>query len=121
MGSGIKLSPQHGVNPALLACAICGADAGLALMGRLPQDAEAPKRINDGHTLCNECQGVMDQDGGMLIEVRDRKSKLEEPYRTGQIWGLKKEAFDRLGLEPEQRVAYIEQSEAKALGLKAAA
>lgn len=116
MSGSIRLSEKHGVNPMLLKCAICGNDAGLALLGRLPGDAEAPREGSDGRTLCNDCEGVLKQGGGMLIEVRDGE-KGQDPFRTGQVWGLKKEAFDRISPDPSQRVAYIEEKAAKMLGL----
>lgn len=117
----IRLSEKHGVNPMLLKCAICGADAGIALLGRLRGDEQAPREGSDGRTLCDSCEGVLKRGGGLLIEVRERVSAQEEPYRTGQIWGLKKEAFDRMGLEPDERVAYVTESDAKQLGLRKAA
>lgn len=54
MSKNIKLSPKHGVNPSLLKCPICGKEYGLALLGRLKGDAEAPKTIEGD--LCDECK-----------------------------------------------------------------
>lgn len=52
---GIILSEKHGVNPSLLCCALCGKDIGIALMGRLKGDVEAPKRCCDGR-ICDDCK-----------------------------------------------------------------
>ena len=52
--SDIPISPKHGLNPALVVCPCCGADEGVALMGRLKDDAEAPRRILDVGP-CSRC------------------------------------------------------------------
>jgi hypothetical protein len=54
----IPLSPKHGVNPSLLVCPVCGKDSGVALCGRLPQDAEAPHRMLD-QSPCPTCEGLL--------------------------------------------------------------
>lgn len=38
----IKLSPKHGVNPSILHCICCGKDYGIAMLGKLKGDKEAP-------------------------------------------------------------------------------
>ena len=46
MGKGIKVSPKHGLNPTIPICFWCGKERGeVALLGRLPGDAEAPKNV----------------------------------------------------------------------------
>lgn len=42
---GIHLSKKHGVNPSIEICAVCGKGIGVALLGRLKNDAEAPREV----------------------------------------------------------------------------
>ena len=72
----ITLSPKHGVNPSVTRCVCCGKDYGVALLGKLKDDAEAPREIYQG--LCDDCQGVVDQDGVIIIEVKERNGYNEE-------------------------------------------
>ena len=48
MGRSITISKKHGVNPSILHCECCGKEYGLALLGKLKGDAEAPKDIRQG-------------------------------------------------------------------------
>lgn len=48
----IKLSPKHGVNPSILHCICCGKDYGIAMLGKLKGDKEAPKDLYQG--LCKD-------------------------------------------------------------------
>ncbi len=50
----IKLSKKHGVNPSIVICPVCKKDIAIALLGRLKDDAEAPKTIEG--ELCDECK-----------------------------------------------------------------
>ena len=75
----IKLSQKHGVNPALPACLCCGQDVGVALLGQLPGDAKAPRRMTQPGTFCAECEGVMKQGGLMMVEVKDRRAAAGDP------------------------------------------
>lgn len=84
MSGSIRLSPKHGVNPALMVCFACGEDSGVALLGLMKPkptgrrgvygdpiteaDPEAPRRIRDDG-LCSRCQGIVDKGGVLLIET----------------------------------------------------
>lgn len=101
---GIKLSPKHGVNPSVLHCIACGKDYGIAMLGKLKGDAEAPKDLYRG--LCKECQSVVDQGGVILIEVKDGETS-NNPYRTGKIIGLSKDFKERNNIQVP--IMYMEQ------------
>ena len=103
----IKLSPKHGVNPSVTRCVCCGKDYGVALLGKLKGDAEAPRDVAMG--LCDDCQKVIDQKGLMVIEVRDGESG-KNPYRTGRIVGISKEAKERMFKDIDSPICYMEQS-----------
>ena len=103
----ILLSPKHGVNPSITHCECCGKEIGIALLGKLKGDAEAPRDIAMG--LCDDCQKVIDQDGLMIIEVRDGESG-KNPYRTGRLVGITKEAKERMFNDINSPICYMEQT-----------
>lgn len=103
----IILSEKHGVNPSITHCECCGKEIGIALFGKLKGDAEAPRDVYMG--LCDECQSVVDQDGLMIIEVRDGE-KGDNPYRTGRITGITKDAKERIFKDIKSNICYMEQS-----------
>jgi hypothetical protein len=56
MSNSMILSPKHGVNPTLVTCEICGGETNeLALLGRLPDDAEAPRHVSLAGARCAAC------------------------------------------------------------------
>lgn len=101
MSRGILVSPKHGVNPAMGVCFWCGKpDGSILLLGRLPQDAEAPRHVCASYEPCDTCKASMGQ-GITIIECqrtpsRDGQVSLtgkEDAYPTGNWWVLKESAF----------------------------
>lgn len=45
MSKGIRVSEKHRVNPSITICPICGKETGIALLGKLKGDKEAPMRM----------------------------------------------------------------------------
>lgn len=113
----IKLSPKHGLNPTLLACPICFKETGVGLVGRLPGDAQAPRRSRDRQP-CAECTEHMAM-GVLLVEATRQGNDESTTATTGRRWVITPEAAQRmlLLLDPGQRVAYIEPEAAQKLGL----
>ena len=103
----ITLSPKHGVNPSVTHCECCGKEIGVALFGRLKGDAEAPCDVAMG--LCDDCQKVIDAQGLMIIEVRDGESG-KNPYHTGRLVGISKDAKERMFKGINSSVCYMEHS-----------
>lgn len=103
--NSIKLSPKHGVNPSVLHCVCCGKDYGVALLGKLKGDEEAPRDIYQG--LCDQCQGVIDKGGCLFIEVKDGE-KGSNPFRTGRMIGVSKDFKERNKIESP--ISYMEQT-----------
>lgn len=87
---GITLSKNHGLNPSMIKCFICGKEHSIALFGRLKEDAKAPIEIADG-SICPDCQKVIDNGGVFIIEVEKQEAN---PYRTGKLVAIKKEAIN---------------------------
>lgn len=105
---GIILSEKHGLNPSITHCECCGKEIGIALFGKLKDDVEAPRDIAMG--LCDDCKKVIDSGGLMIIEVKDGESG-KNPYRTGRIVGITKEAKEKMFKEyNDAPMAYMEQS-----------
>ena len=108
----IQISPKHGLNPSMGRCEVCGRDTGeILLLGRLKGDAEAPRTLV--HGLCDDCRRVREVGGVIFIEVRDGESG-DDPYRTGRVVGITREAAERL-LPPghaalSKGVAYVEET-----------
>lgn len=83
----ITLSKNHGLNPSMIKCFICGKKYSIALFGRLKGDAQAPREIIDG-SICPDCQKVINDGGIFIIEVEKQEAN---PYRTGRLVAVKKE------------------------------
>ena len=107
MGKSITLSKKHGVNPSITHCECCGKEIGIALLGKLKGDAEAPRDMYMG--LCDDCKNVIDQKGLMIIEVRDGETG-NNPYRTGRLVGITKDAKERMFKDIENSICYMEHS-----------
>lgn len=65
---GIMLSKEHGVNPSMMVCFWCGEEKGIALLGKLKGDAEAPRKAVYDYDPCEKCLEKQKQ-GVMLVEV----------------------------------------------------
>lgn len=93
---GIILSEKHGVNPSLLCCALCGKDIGIALMGRLKGDVEAPKRCCDGR-ICDDCKKSLE----------DKKERCFIDFSTGKYIKLPDESLSQDYLNRVKDTRYI--------------
>ena len=117
MGKSIRLHPEHGVNPTIPQCYLCGGDKNeVALLGASYRE-KAPMKMCIDKEPCDKCKGMMAQ-GVLLICVRDGSQ--EAPYRTGQIWVIKEEAAKNIFGDHDivtKRAGFLEESAAKAIGL----
>lgn len=104
--SRIRLSEKHGVNPALGVCYLCGENNGeVLLLGRLPGDAEAPRKVVSGHP-CKRCEEAL-KVGCALWE----STSPDSADRTGRVCVVKDEAIRRI-FSPELAEAIIRQRHA---------
>lgn len=114
----IRLSEKHGVNPTIPICFFCGKEKNeLLLLGRLPNDVEAPKNIVYNKTPCNECIEYMKQ-GIILVSVKDGE-KSDNPYRTGGWVVVREEAAKKIFDDDviKSRFAFVEDTVFDMLGL----
>jgi len=68
------LSKKYGVNPSVLKCFWCGKPMGVALMGRIKGDLEAPHEITGGLDACDECKEKFKK-GVLIVEVNEDGSR----------------------------------------------
>ena len=87
MSKGIILSKKHGVNASILYCPVCGKDYGIALLGKLKNDAEAPKRVYGD--LCEDCAKFA-KEYVFVLEAKELKPLVT----TGRYLRVKKEAVN---------------------------
>ena len=99
----LKLSSKHGVNPSVLHCFICGKETGLALLGKLKGDAEAPSDISNPNEICDDCRKQIEAGNKFFLEVKDNTDH-NNPERTGRMVCVKGEALP----EVKSPINYIE-------------
>ena len=113
----LRLSKEHGLNPTIPVCFLCGKEKGeIALLGA-SYKGEAPMHMCIDKSPCDKCKEHMKQ-GIILVGVRDgeKKTSPDNPYRTGQFYVITEEAAKRMfGEIPPQRAAFIEESALKQL------
>lgn len=72
MAKGIKVSPKHGVNPTIPVCFWCGNEKNeIALLGKLPGDAEAPRAAILNYQPCDDCKAQMSMGYTLVGTVED--------------------------------------------------
>jgi hypothetical protein len=114
----IKLSKKHGVNPSLMNCYFCGEAKGVALLGKLPKDQEAPHQAVYDYEPCDKCKSYMEQ-GIILISVKD----YDKDFRTGGWVVCTQTAIERIlqkdALEGvlKKRVAFLADTAWDRIGL----
>lgn len=96
----IILSKEHGVNPSIMVCPVCGKETGLALFGKLKDDAKAPMYVQG--EPCDECQKKFDEG---YIAVIAMKSKNERSDKYAFIPG---EAID---VKFKGNIAFMDEQE----------
>jgi hypothetical protein len=82
--SPIRVSPKHGLNPSMTLCFACGAETGIALLGFLRGDEEAPRRIMHRDDICDNCKKLMGH-GVILMQVQNGELGQDHPIRTGRM------------------------------------
>ena len=129
--SSIYLHEEHGVNPAIYQCYLCGEDIGLILPGARVQkfkdaglaDSTGKMNMHIGcldMEPCDKCKSIMKQ-GVIFISTRDD----DQEYRTGGWCVVKKAAVREIGIQPpellesilNQGVCFIGDSAYDAIGL----
>jgi len=106
MGNSIRLSPEHGVNPSIMICPICTKDTGVALLGLMRNDQEAPRYMYD-NKFCDECEAKTKDRVALIQADKDRN-------RLGTVIFIRDEVFrdnfkgDIVEQVIKQRLVYVE-------------
>lgn len=109
----IKLSPKYGVNPSMIQCFFCGEETGeIALLGRLPKDAEAPKHAVANHEPCKKCKERFST-GFVIFEA------LPDRTLTGTYWIMDNEHMRTILSDSmfKRGKALVTEEQARTLGL----
>lgn len=103
MSKNIRLSKEHGLNPSIDTCLICGSEIGIALFGDSYKDntghkSKAPMYTCTGN-ICDKCKAKIDEGYAFILEVTDNSTK-EHIERTGRYACCKPEEgtdFTKIG------------------------
>ena len=103
MSKGIRVSEKHGVNPSITICPICGKETGIALLGKLKGDKEAPMRMLSDP--CDDCVSKLGNDKIYILAINDQgystktiiieRSALNIPIK-GYMTLMKENEFDKV-------------------------
>lgn len=103
MSKGIRVSEKHGVNPSITICPICGKETGIALLGKLKGDKEAPMRMLSDP--CDDCVSKLGNDKIYILSINDqgygakaiiiKRSALNIPVK-GYMTLMKENEFDKV-------------------------
>ena len=116
MSNDLVLSEKHGVNASVMKCFYCGKDMGVALLGRLKDDVEAPRECVLNYEPCDDCKKYMEE-GIIVIGVKDGSNE-DNPYRTGEFLVITEDGIGNI-INPdsdlyrcimEHRFVFIEHS-----------
>lgn len=67
MEKGITLSKEHGLNPSVIVCPICGKKDDIAILGHIKGDKEAPRYIQGD--ICDKCKARVADNKCFVISV----------------------------------------------------
>ena len=103
MSKNIRLSEKHGVNPSITICPICGKETGIALLGKLKGDKEAPMRMLSDP--CDDCISKLGNDKIYILAIDDqgygtkgiiiKRSALNIPVKDYMTF-MKENEFDKV-------------------------
>ena len=96
----VKISPKHGVNPSMGICFFCGEETGeIAILGKLPNDQEAPKYAILNYEPCTKCREQFEQGIafiGVVDHVDDDRPEIaQNAYPTGSVLVLTRDAVEK--------------------------
>jgi len=110
----IRLHKEHGVNPTIPQCFICGEDKNELVLFGAAYKGQVPMHMIVNYEPCEKCKEKYLVDGVLLIECYLEN---EKRVPTGSFVVLKEEAFKRIFTIdfPENRICHIEEEAFKLL------
>jgi len=103
----LRISKDHGVNPTMPVCIICGEETGeIALLGDHYQ-GEAPRHMVTDVKPCDKCYKKYLKQGVLLVEAEQKGNK-QTP--TGSVTVIRDEAFKMVFQAeiPDHKVVMVE-------------
>lgn len=113
----MRISKEHGLNPSISTCFICGENKNEILLLGHNKGKKAPHTACYNYEPCDKCKEFMKQ-GIILISVRDGESN-NNPYRTGGWVVIKEDAAKRILSKEiiDKRIAFVEDKMWDMVGL----
>lgn len=108
MSDKIRISPKHGVNASMNMCCWCNQPKNIALLGKLPNDAEAPRQIITDYEPCDACAKKWESCVVIMEATHHQPSDKRPP--------IQKQTDDTF-LYPTMRIVGIDKSTAAQIGL----
>ena len=110
----MRLSKEHGLNPTISACIICGKDKNEIILLGAAYKGKAPMKMVTNLEPCDECKEKYLKNGIMLAEATDFDRK-----PTGSISVITEEAFMRIfhAPIPPKRIVLVEEGMFRELGI----
>lgn len=118
MAKPIKPSPKHGLNPTMGQCFWCDGETGeIALLGRLPGDAQAPRRAILSYDPCPACRSRWEGNVAIIEVVEADASSAQPPLYdnfvpTGRHMVMKPAGIQLLVTPPELAQQVISNGQA---------
>jgi len=110
MGKSIRLHKEHGLNPTISQCIICGEDKNEIMLLGAAYKEQAPMHMVMTVEPCDKCREKYLSVGILLVEAEENDKGDRIP--TSRVLVLKEEAFKRVFPEmtvPEKRIAFVEK------------
>ena len=110
----IKLHKEHGLNPTLSVCIICGKDTEEIVLLGAAYKGKAPMHMVTSVEPCKECREKYLSKGVLLVETLE-----ESRVPTGRVMVVTKEGFSILfNVEvPRSSIAYIQLGLLEKIGM----
>jgi hypothetical protein len=111
----ITLSPKHGLGLVISQCFYCGEGKEIMVFGSRAYQLEneygqLPMQLVFDKVPCKKCQEALEV-GVLLISIRNNEPQSDNPYRTGGVFCIKTEAWERImgeNYKPSEKILFIE-------------
>ena len=100
----LKLSKEHGLNPSLLVCPLCGNDVGIALLGA-NGGKKAPYQMTSIE-LCNDCKQKVKEGNTFILSAKQTPDGIKP---TGIYMLIPNDCLNIL--IPTKGICFMEESE----------
>jgi len=117
--TGVRLHPEHGLNPTLPVCILCRKEKGEVVLLGAAYPGQAPMWMLLDPEPCADCRKkyLTEAKGVLLVEAEEQDQG--RPRLSGRCWVLKEERFTQVFNVPvpAKRITLIDSETVRALGL----